>query len=337
MLFITRRRIILFIIISIALFLALFIKLGYITFVSSNKINQFAYELWNREIPLYSSRGLILERNGKTIVDNKICYSLFSINTQVKDKDNTASILAKELNCSKDSILAHLNKKNSIEAIKPEGRKIDESLAYFISSYNLPGIYISCDTKRNYIYNTSLGQALGFCGIDGEGLSGIEYQYDDYLESQNGSIEIYTDAKGNLLKNKLNDYNEATPGLNVNLTIDIDLQLIMDNVINEAVSLYNPDSVIGLMLKPKTGEVLAMTSYPYFDPNNYNDYDTEIINRNLPIFKQYELGSTFKIITYAAALEEKLFGFNESLYCSGSRTVNDRRIKCWKAGGHQRH
>lgn len=335
MFFSAKRRIIFIISLSIFLFSLLFIKLGYITFISSNKINYYAYKLWSREVPITSSRGLILDRNGNVIVDNKICYTIYSINRQIKDKDYTATILAKELNVTKDSILAHLNKNNSIETINPEGRKIDEEVAYNISQYNLDGIYITCDTKRNYPYGSTLGQVLGFCGIDGYGLSGIEYMYNDYLESQKGSIEIYTDAKGNLLHNKIYDYNEATNGLNISLTIDINLQLIMDNVIKEAVSLYNPDQVMGLMVSAKTGEVLAISSYPFFDPANYQDYSEEIYSRNLPIFYQFELGSTFKVITYAAGLEENVFDLNDSIYCGGYTIVGGRKIKCWKSGGHK--
>lgn len=167
-----------------------------------------------------------------------------------------------------------------------------------------------------------------------DGLSGIEYQYNDYLKSQKGSLSIYTDAKGNLMHDMTSIFTSATPGMDIYLTIDINLQLIMDSVINNAIQKYQPDQVMGLMVSAKTGEILAMTSYPYFDPAHYQDYDESIYNRNLPIFYAFELGSTFKIFTYSVALELGLFDMNDSFYCSGSTVVGDRKIRCWKAGGH---
>ena len=322
------------IVLSFLMFTAIIIRLGYITFVMADEINILAYDLWSREIPIETSRGLILDRNGNVIVGNELCYTVCSINKQIEDKEYTANILANELGCSREAILAHINKSNSIEIIKPEGRKIDKKKAQAISAYNLKGIYLTADSKRYYPYGTSLAQVLGFCGIDNDGLSGIEYMYNDYLKSQKGALKIYTDAKGNLMHNMTSEFISATPGMNISLTIDINLQSIMDSVITKATALYNPNQIMGLMVSAKTGEILAMSSYPFYDPSRYQDYSNEIINRNLPIFYQFELGSTFKIITYSAALEEGLFNLNEHIYCSGSSIVGDRKIRCWKAGGH---
>ncbi len=319
---------------TVFLFLVIVIKMGFITFYSSTEINKKAYDLWSREIPISTSRGLILDRNGKVIVGNELCYTVSSINKQIENVDTTATILADILDCDRDKILTHITKKNSIEIIKPEGRRISKELADKIVKQNLKGIYITSDSKRYYPYGSMLAQVVGFCGIDMEGLAGIEYMYEDFLKSQNGSLSIYTDAKGNLMHNTLSQFNEATPGMNVYLTIDLKLQEILDAVIQKAVSLYTPKQVMGLMVSVKTGEILAMTSYPFYEPSHYQDYDSQIYNRNLPIFTQFELGSTFKVITYAAALEENLFDLNDHIYCGGSSVVGDRKIRCWKAGGH---
>lgn len=316
------------------LFTAIVVKMGVITFYSANEINKKAYDLWSREIPISTSRGLILDRNGNVIVGNELCYTVCSINKQVEDIDKTSQILAEILNCETESIKAHLSKKNSIEILKPEGRRVSKDVADRITKSNLKGIYITSDSKRAYPYGSMLAQVVGFCGVDMEGLAGIEYMYNDYLKSQNGSLSIYTDAKGNLMHDTLSKFNEATPGMNVYLTIDLELQKIMDGVIEKAVSLYSPKQVMGLMVSAKTGEILAMSSYPYYEPSHYQDYDSAIYNRNLPIFNQFELGSTFKIITYSAALEEGLFDLNEHIYCGGSNVVGDWKIRCWKAGGH---
>lgn len=331
---ILNKRILFVTIIFILLFTSIIIKLGYITFYSSNKINKLAYDLWSREIPISTARGLILDRNGNVIVGNELCYTVCSINKQIDNKEKTAQALSDILGCDYDSILNHLNKSNSIEIIKPEGRRISKEKADEINKCNLSGIYITADSKRAYPYNDMLASVVGFCGIDMNGLSGIEYMYDDYLSNQKGSLEIYTDAKGNLMHDTKSIFNEATPGMNVYLTIDLELQKIMDSVIEKAVNMYNPNQIMGLMVSAKTGEILAMSSYPSFEPYNYQKYDSAIYNRNLPIFNQFELGSTFKIVTYAAALEEKLFDLNDGIYCSGSRIVGDRKIRCWKSGGH---
>ena len=308
--------------------------MGFITFFSANDINLKAYDLWTREISISTSRGLILDRNGNVIVGNELCYTVCSINRQIEDVDKTASILGEILECESDKIKAHLVKNNSIEIIKPEGRRIDEEKAKRIIKANLKGIYVTSDSKRVYPYGSMLAQVVGFCGIDMDGLSGIEYMYNDYLKSQTGSLSIYTDAKGNLMHDMISKFNEATPGMNVYLTINLELQKIMDGVVNKAVSLYNPKQIMGLMVSCKTGEILAMTSYPYYEPSHYQDYDPQIYNRNLPIFNQFELGSTFKILTYSIALEEGLFDLNDHIYCGGSSVVGDRKIRCWKAGGH---
>lgn len=329
-----KKRISIIIIFFILLFSSLIIKLGTITFIDSNKINILANELWKRDIPVNSNRGLIYDRNGKIIVGNKLAYTIASINKQIKDKDYTATSLAEILKCNKEKILKHLNKNNSLEIIKPEGRRITDEQAKKINNLNLDGIYLTADSKRYYPYNSTLGQVVGFCGTDMQGLSGIEYQYNDYLTPQKGSLSIYTDAKGNLMHNTTSVYKSATPGLNIYLTIDINLQLILDNAINNAISQYNPNQVMGLIINCKTGEVLAMTSYPYFEPSHYKDYDSSIYNRILPIFYSFELGSTFKIFTYSVGLELGLFDLNEHFYCSGSSIVGDRKIKCWKSGGH---
>ena len=331
---ILQKRIGIIIGLSIFLFVAIILKMGFITFFSANDINLKAYDLWSKEILISTSRGLILDRNGNVIVGNELCYTVCSINRQIEDVDKTASILGEILECESDKIKAHLVKNNSIEIIKPEGRRIDEEKAKRIIKANLKGIYVTSDSKRVYPYGSMLAQVVGFCGIDMDGLSGIEYMYNDYLKSQTGSLSIYTDAKGNLMHDMISKFNEATPGMNVYLTIDLELQKIMDGVVNKAVSLYNPKQIMGLMVSCKNGEILAMTSYPYYEPSHYQDYDPQIYNRNLPIFNQFELGSTFKILTYSIALEEGLFDLNDHIYCGGSSVVGDRKIRCWKAGGH---
>ena len=329
-----RKRIYLFLMLTFVLFSLLLIRMGYISFNMSKHINSLAYDLWSREIPTNSGRGRIYDRNGKLIVGNELCLLVASINSQIEDKEDTARKLSEILGCSYEAILKHISKKNSVELIKPEGRKITANQALEINECNMNGIYLVSDTKRYYPYKNSLAQVLGFVGVDNEGLSGIEYMYNDYLKSTSGALSIYTDAKGNIMPDMKSYYKSATRGYDIYLTIDIDMQQVLDNAINEAVDNYSPNQAMGLIMNTKTGEVLAMSSYPTFDPANYQDYDSKIYNRNLPIWFSFEPGSTFKICTYSAGLEEGVFDLNEGFYCSGDKIVSDRRIKDWKAGGH---
>ncbi len=335
-LYMMKKRIYIFIVLTFVFFSVLMIRVGYISFYMSKNINQLAYDLWDRQIPTNSGRGKIYDRNGNLIVGNELCLLVASINSQIKDKDYVALNLSKILECSYESIYKHITKKNSVELIKPEGRKININQARDIANLNMEGIYLVSDTKRYYPYGNSLSQVLGFVGVDNKGLSGIEYMYDDYLKSKSGALSIYTDAKGNIMPDIKSYYETSTKGFDLYLTIDINIQKILDNIIINSVDLYNPNQVMGLVMNVKTGEVLAMSSYPSFDLNNYQDYDPKIYNRNLPIFYAFEPGSTFKICTYAAGLEEGVFDINDSFYCSGYKIVGDRRIKDWKSGGHGR-
>ena len=218
--------------------------------------------------------------------------------------------------------------------IKPEGRRISAAQAEKIVSLNMDGVYVVGDTKRYYPYGDSLAHVLGFTGIDNQGIAGIEYIYNDYLKGANGALNIYTDAKGHLMPDMISYYNEASQGYDIYLTIDINIQLIVENIIKEAVKQYNPEEMIILVEEPNTGEILAMASYPSFDPANWKDYPQEIYNRNLSIWKSFEPGSTFKIVTYSAGLEEGKIRINDTFYDPGYRMVGGVRIKDWKAGGH---
>ena len=303
-------------------------------FYLSEKIAPMAYDQWTRDVPIEGKRGNIFDRNGKLIVGNSLSPSVAIIKRQIKDKEYVSKELSRILNSEEKVILNHLNKNVSVELIKPEGRRITSEQAKEIVGLNMDGVYVVGDTKRYYQYGDSLAHVLGFTGIDNQGIAGIEYIYNDYLKGANGSLNIYTDAKGHLMPDMVSYYNEASQGLDIYLTIDIEIQLIIENVIREAVKQYNPEEMTILVEEPNTGEILAMASYPSFDPANWKKYPQEIYNRNLAIWKSFEPGSTFKIVTYSAGIEEKKISLNETFYDPGFRMVGGARIKDWKAGGH---
>ena len=332
--YLVKKRIIVFIMLIFLSIVILIARLGYVVIFMSEKVTPLAYSQWTREIPIEGKRGNIYDRNGKLIVGNLLSPSVAVIKKQITDKDKVINKLATILNCDKDLIKKHIEKNVSVELIKPEGRRITTKQAEDIIALNLDGVYVVGDTKRYYPYGNSLAHVLGFTGIDNQGICGIEYIYDSYLKGLNGSLEIYTDAKGQLMPDMLSYYNEASKGNDIYLTIDIEIQLIIENIIEEATERYNPEEMLIVVEEPNTGEILAMASYPSFDLLNWKLYDQEIYNRNLPIWKSFEPGSTFKIVTYSAAIEEKKITLNERFFDPGYRMVGGVRIKDWKAGGH---
>ena len=228
----------------------------------------------------------------------------------------------------------HVNKVTSIERVHPEGRRLSYDVADKINNLNLPGVYLVKESKRYYPYGTMLSHVLGYVGIDNQGLSGLELEYDKYLTGEAGAIKYFSDAKGNQL-NLSDIYVEPTDGMNIQLTIDYNIQMSLERELENAVKAFNPDMALAIVMDPNTGEILGMASRPSYDPNNYLNYSMETLSRNLPIWASYEPGSTFKIATFAAALEENLIDMeNDHFYDSGSVTVSGARIGCWKAGGH---
>ena len=330
----TYQRISIFLTLIISLFISVIVKVFVIEFFQYKKINKLADDLWNRELPIMADRGLILDRNGKLLAGNITTTSLIVVPKQIKNKERVAKALSEILRTTYDDMYKHISKNTSIERIHPEGRSLPYEIADKINSLNFDGVYLLKEGKRYYPYKNVLSHVLGYVGIDNQGLSGIESYYDKYLTGTNGAIKYLSDGKGRRL-NLSESYYEPYNGLNVLLTIDLDLQLAIENELDIAVSKYSPDHAMILAMNPKTGEILAMASRPSFDSNNYKKYDIETINRNLPIWMTYEPGSTFKIITYAAAIEEKVVNiFEDTFYDTGKVNVAGSTLHCWKHEGH---
>ena len=316
------------------LFLLIIGKVFYIQVIDYKKLNQYASGLWSRNLPIEANRGKIFDRNGVVLADNLTTSSLVFIPNQIKEKEKTAREISKILNVDYEKIYAHVNKKASIERVHPEGRRLSYEVADKIAALKLPGVYLVKESKRNYPNDKYLSHTLGYVGIDNQGLSGLELMYDDYLTGEYGAIKYFSDAKGNKLK--LNEvYEKPQDGVNMTLTINYDIQASLERELDNAVLKYHPDQALGIVMDPNTGEILAMSARPNFSPSHYQEYSKEEINRNLPIWMTYEPGSTFKIITLATALEEKLIDLEKDKYTdTGAIKVENARIKCWKHGGH---
>lgn len=315
--------------------MAIVIRLGYSQFYAYEELSLKATQSWQRGFPLEAARGKIYDSQQKVLVDNLTTSSLIIVPSQVKDYVTTANQLSKILGCSKEKILEKVKKKVSVERIQPEGRQLTEEKAYQIDRLKLPGVYLVQDTLRYYPHKNYLAQTLEFVGIDNQGLVGLELKYDEYLSGVNGSINYYMNAKSQNLNIYPADYVYPTNGMDIELTIDSRVQDVVERELNNAYTTYNPDSILCLAMDPRNGKILAMCSKPDFDPNDYKNADSQIYNRNLPIWKSYEPGSTFKIITFSSALNEKLFDMDkDTYYDKGYEIVKGARIKSWKKGGH---
>ncbi len=318
----------------IFLFLLVLLKVFYIQVIDYGKLSNLADSLWNRNLPIESNRGIITDRNGVVLAGNLTTSSLIVIPNQIKNKEEVATKLSEILNVSYDEMYKHISKKTSMERVHPEGRRLSYDIAEKIADLKLDGVYLVRETKRDYVYDKLLSHTLGFVGIDNQGLSGLELEYNQYLTGEYGAIKYISDAKGNTLSNQT-FYEPPQDGINITLTINYDIQKTLERELDNAVLKYNPEHALGIVMDPNTGEILALSSRPNFSPSNYQDYTVEEINRNLPIWMTYEPGSTFKIITLAASLEEHTIDLEKDHYHdSGSIHVENARIKCWKAGGH---
>ena len=331
---IPNKRIKILFVLLVSVFIVIIIRVLFIEVFNYDKLKKLSESLWSRDLPIEADRGVITDRNGKVLANNLTTTSLVLIPSQIKDKKTTTKKLSEILNVSYDEMKSHVYKETSIERVHPEGRRLSFEIADKINNLNLDGVYLVRESKRNYPYKNLLSHTLGYVGIDNQGLSGLELQYDKYLTGSKGSIKYYSDAKGNKLE-KSGKYISPINGMNISLTIDLDIQLSIERELDNIVDMFKPDNALAIVMNPKTGEILGMGSRPDYDPNNYQKYSTETLSRNLPIWSSYEPGSTFKIITMSSSVEEKIVDLDKDhFYDSGSVKVDGSTLRCWKAGGH---
>ncbi|KEF38609.1 stage V sporulation protein D [Schinkia azotoformans MEV2011] len=329
-----RKRLVTVLLIGLLLFLVIDVRLGYVQLVMGNWLSDKAMDSWGRDIPFEPERGEILDRNGVPLATNVSAPTVYVIPRQIGDPADAAKKLAAVLNASEEKVYKSMTK-NSLNERITEGRKLSNEKANEVRALNLKGVYIAEDSKRHYPFGSYLSHVLGFTGIDNQGLMGLELYYDEKLSGKRGHISYIADAKGRKMPNSTDEYTPPIDGLNMKLTIDSRVQTIIERELDIAEATYNPDGAIALAMDPKTGEILGMSSRPDFDPEKYQTVPQEVYNRNLPVWSTYEPGSTFKIITLAAALEEKLVDLEKDHFNDpGAIRVEGATLRCWRRGGH---
>ncbi|MYL63692.1 stage V sporulation protein D [Bacillus hwajinpoensis] len=330
-----RRRLVIALIVGLFVFAVVVVRLGYVQLVMGSWLSEKAKDSWSRNIPFEPSRGEILDRNGVALATNVSAPSVLIVPRQLQNPAATAEALAASLNTSKEKVYETITQNESMVWIRPEGKKMTNEKANEIRKLNLSGVYIAEDNKRHYPNGDFLAHVLGFSGIDNQGLTGIELYYDAELSGEKGQVEYYADAKGKRMPSLADDYTEPVDGLDLRLTIDSQIQTIMERELDIAEATYHPDGAAAIAMDPNTGEILGMSSRPDFNPEEFQEVSPDVWNQNKPVWSTYEPGSTFKIITLAAALEEGEVDLEKDhFHDPGSIEVAGTKLRCWKAGGH---
>ncbi len=319
-------------------------RLFYIQVIWGESLQEKAIDQWTREIPIVASRGQITDRNGVVLATNNDTYTVFVRKRALSDYDYVAGILAHTLSLNKEDVLNRLNNTVSSEiTIKKQVKKdkIDQLL-----KYNLTGVYFSRDNSRLYPYNDLLSSVLGFTSTDGKGQSGLELFYDKYLTGFNGEILYETDIVGVEIDGGKASYIPATDGLNVKLTIDYEIQQLCETAMSKAMVEHSPKSAQMLVVDPSNGEILALSTKPTFNLNEVPRNDLESLNRlsrNGLVCDMYEPGSTFKVLTAAANIEEYLqgnknaFSIDHVYSSSRYRYIDGQKVKCWSDHKNGKH
>ncbi|MEN2766543.1 stage V sporulation protein D [Ornithinibacillus xuwenensis] len=330
-----RKRLVAVFLIGIIFFGVIDFRLGYVQFILGDQLMEKADESWSRNISFQPERGRILDNSGNILAENVTAPSVVVVPRQIKNPEETAKKLAEILDMSEETAYEYVTKSAMSVNIHPEGRKISNEQEKAIRTLNLEGVYLAKDSIRHYPYGDDLAHVLGFAGIDNQGLMGLELYYDDLLSGEEGSLSFYSDAKGRRLNQLADVYTPPKDGYDLVTSIDSQIQTIIERELDLAVAKYNPDGALAIAVDPDTGGILAMSSRPNFNPENYQEVDASIYNRNLPIWSTYEPGSTFKIITLAAALEEGIVDLEkDEFHDPGYIEVGGSKLHCWKAGGH---
>lgn len=330
------------------LFMLMFLigRMVYLMVFCSEYYGEKAEELHERERDIKAARGRILDANGTVLATNKSVCTISVIHSQIEEPEAVIATLVRELGLSEEEVRKRVEKVSSIERVKTN---VEKEVGDKIRAYGLSGVKVDEDYKRYYPYETLASKVLGFTGADNQGIVGLEVKYDSYMQGENGKILTLTDARGIEIENAGESRLEPVNGNDLYISLDVNIQKYCEQAAEKVYTKKEADSVSVIVMNPQNGELMAMVNYPEFnlnDPFTLLDEtvtvtDTQekqnLLNqmwRNQCISDTYEPGSTFKIITATAALEEKVVSLTDQFYCPGYKIVEDRRIRCAKVAGH---
>ncbi len=340
-----RKKITVVFFICAGVFLLLFARLVYLMVWRADHYSQLADELHERERSIKAARGRILDRNQTVLADNKTVCTVSVIHNQVEEPKEVIEVLSRELGLSEEYVRKRVEKYSSIERIKSN---VDKDVGDKIREYDLAGVKVDEDYKRYYPYGELASKVLGFTGGDNQGIIGLEVVYEEILKGEPGTILTVTDAKGIEVETSGERRIEPISGNDLVISMDVNIQSYATQLARQAMAAKEADSVSILVMNPKNGEMLAMVNVPEFDLNapyeisdageNLTDEEKQnLLNavwRNGCINDTYEPGSTFKIVTAAAGLEEGVVTPESTFSCPGFILVDDRKIRCHKVAGH---
>lgn len=321
-------------------------RLVYLMIFCSEYYGNKAENLHERERDIKAARGKLLDANGTVLATNKSVCTISVIHNQMEEPEKVIAMLVKELGISEETARKRVEKVSSIERVKTN---VAKETGDAIRAYGLSGVKVDEDYKRYYPYGTLASKVLGFTGADNQGILGLEVKYDEYLQGTNGKILTLTDARGIEIENAGESRLEPVNGYDLCLSLDRNIQMYCEQAAKKVCTKKSADSVSVIVMNPQNGELMAMVNYPEFDLNDpftlvgdtgesvSAEEKQNLLNkmwRNQCISDTYEPGSTFKIITAAAALEEGVVKLDDAFFCPGYKIVEDRRIRCSRTTGH---
>lgn len=341
-----RRSLFIVVIIIILLTIALTVRLGYLMIFQSVHYGEMARKIQERERSIKAERGKIYDRNGNEIAGNKPVSTISVIHNQITDPEKVIAVLMKELDLPEETVRKRVEKVSSIERVKSN---VDKEISDRIREYDLNGVMVDEDYKRFYPYESLASKVIGFTGSDNQGIVGLEVKYDSYLKGLDGTILTLTTARGVEIENAAENRVEPIAGNNLTLSLDMTIQKYAEQAALKVMEAKNAKSVRMIVMNPQNGEIYACVNAPEFDlnqPYELNIEDAAALTaeeknkqlnamwRNACISDTYEPGSSFKIITATAAFEKGVVKLTDTFSCPGYKKVEDRMIRCHKAGGH---
>lgn len=341
-----KKKVMVVFVCALVVILALVFRLFYLMIFDAEYYQEKAEALHEREREIKAARGEIIDANGTVLATNKSVCTISVIHSQVKEPEKVISLLAEALELDEETVRKKVEKVSSMERIKTN---VDKETGDMIRNMELEGVKVDEDFKRYYPFNELASKVLGFTGGDNQGIIGLEVKYEEYLKGENGTILTTTDARGIELEGVAEDRIEPVAGDTLQISLDYNIQMYAQQMAEKVMEEKQADKVAILLMNPQNGEIIAMVNVPEFNLNEPFELNTgsdesmtdeekqDALNqmwRNGCINDTYEPGSTFKIITASACLEEGVVSLNDSFSCPGYRVVEDRKIRCHKVGGH---